>query len=96
MGGIGLALAAFYIWAATIIPESVMADVEGPATFPIIIAVIIASCSVWFILQPDPEPVRPSPNPLAEIGFAVADCLLCAILLAKLGFLICTARASAT
>lgn len=72
-----------------------MADAEGPATFPIIIAVIIAICLVWFNLRPTREPVRPSPNPLAEIGFAVAVCLLQAILLAKLSLLICTARASA-
>ncbi|OWY10401.1 hypothetical protein B6V72_17460 [Thioclava sp. F34-6] len=94
MGGIGLVLAAFYIWAATIIPESFMADVVGPATFPIVIGAIIALCSVWFIFRPDPEPTWPSLNRLAEIGFAIAVCLLYAVLLPKLGFLICTALAS--
>lgn len=94
MGGIGLALSAFYIWAATIIPESFMADVVGAGTFPIIVGAIMALCSVYFIARPDPEPVWPQLNRLAEIGFAIAVCFLYAILLPKLGFLICTAFAA--
>lgn len=94
MGGIGLALSAFYIWAATIIPESFMADVVGASTFPIIVGVIMALCSVFFILRPDADPVWPPLNRLAEIGFAIAVCLLYAVLLPKLGFLICTALAA--
>lgn len=94
MGGIGLALSAFYIWAATIIPESFMADAVGPSTFPIIIGVIMAICALWFIFRPDAEPVWPPLNRLAEIGFAILVCFLYAILLPSLGFLICTALAS--
>ncbi|MEI4472255.1 tripartite tricarboxylate transporter TctB family protein [Frigidibacter sp. MR17.24] len=94
MGGIGLALSLFYIWAATIIPESFMADVIGPSTFPIIIGVLMAVCSLVFIARPDPDPVWPPLNRLAEIGFAILVCFLYAQLIDELGFAICTALAS--
>lgn len=95
LGGFGLALAAFYIWAATIIPDSFMADVVGPKTFPIIVGVIIAICSVVFILRPDDAPAWPSFANLAELVFAVAVMMLYAKFLPELGFVICTALATA-
>ncbi|QFS96319.1 Tripartite tricarboxylate transporter TctB family protein [Labrenzia sp. THAF191b] len=94
LGGVGVCLAAFYIWAATIIPKSFMADVIGPSTFPIIIGVILAVCSTVFILKPDPAPDWPSAGPLLEIAFAVAVMLAYAHLLPELGFVISTAIAT--
>lgn len=94
MGMIGLALSGFYLWAASIIPESFMMDAIGPSTFPNIIAIIFGICSIYFIARPDPEPRWPTLNRLAEIGFTVVVCLLYAILLPHLGFLISTAFAA--
>jgi putative tricarboxylic transport membrane protein len=95
LGGIGLALALFYMWAATIIPESFISDAIGPKTFPIVIGVILALASAFFILRPDPEPAWPALNRLVEIGFAVAVMFLYAVFLPELGFLIATTIAAA-
>lgn len=94
-GGVGLALAAFYIWAATIIPASFMADVIGPSTFPIIIGVLMALCSVWFLLRPDAEPAWPGRAGLLEIVCAFAAMMLYAMLLPELGFIVSTIFATA-
>ncbi|MBO6773560.1 MULTISPECIES: tripartite tricarboxylate transporter TctB family protein [unclassified Thalassospira] len=94
MGIIGLALSGFYLWAASIIPESFMMDAIGPSTFPNIIAAIFGICSIYFIARPDPEPRWPALNRLAEIGFTVVVCLFYAILLPHLGFVISTALAA--
>lgn len=94
MGGVGLALSIFYIWAATIIPESFMSDVVGPKTFPYIVGLILGTCSVYFVLRPDPEPLWPNLNRLAEIFFAILVMLAYAWVLPKAGFLIATAVAT--
>lgn len=90
LGGVGLALAAFYAWAATIIPEPFSADAVGPAGFPYIIAIVLALSSVYFVLKPDPEPRWPALNRLAEIGFALLVMFAYAWALPVLGFLIST------
>ena len=95
LGGIGLALAIFYAWSATLIQESFMTDAIGPKVFPWIIAVILGLCSLYFLLKPDPEPSWPSFNRMAEIGFAVLVSFLYAWVLPELGFLISTTLASA-
>ena len=95
LGGIGLALAIFFAWAATLIQESFMTDAVGPKVFPWIIAGLLAICSLVFLLNPDPEPRWPSFNRLAEIGFAALVSFLYAWVLPELGFLIATALASA-
>lgn len=94
-GGVGLALAAFYIWAATIIPTSFMADVIGPGTFPIIIGIVMALCSVYFLLRPDAEPAWPQRGGLLEIACAFAAMMLYAMLLPELGFVVSTILATA-
>jgi len=94
LGGCGLALAAFYIWAATIIPESFMADAIGPKAFPIIIGLILAICSLVFLLRPDPEPQWPTFANFFEILLAVAVMLIYAMLLPELGFVIPTVLAT--
>ena len=95
LGGVGLALAAFYIWAATIIPDSFMMDAIGPRTFPIIIGLVLALCSLIFILRPDEDPVWPDVAGLLEILAAVVVMLLYAKLLPEVGFVIATIFATA-
>lgn len=94
LGGLGLALSIFFIWAATTIPESFMTDAIGPKTFPIIIGVILGLSSLVFLWKPDPEPHWPDLGRLAEIGFAVVVTFLYAVFLPQLGFLVATTLAA--
>jgi len=93
-GCIGLALAALFIWRATLIEETFMADVVGPKTFPIILACMLAAASVASILKPDAEPHWPAARNLIEIAISVAVLVAYAVFLPDLGFLIATALAA--
>lgn len=94
-GMFGLGLAAFYIWAASIIPDSFMSDVIGPRAFPYMVGAVIAITSVIFILRPDPEPVWPVFRDFAEIAFAAAVMFAYAWVLPQVGFVIATVFATA-
>jgi putative tricarboxylic transport membrane protein len=94
-GGIGLALAAFFIWQATQIQLSFISDPVGPRTFPIIIGVLLGLSSLAMILRPDPKPHWPSAARLAEIGAAVLVLVAYSQALPTLGFLISTALTAA-
>lgn len=94
-GVVGLCLAAFYIWAASIVPDSFMVDVIGPRTFPYIVGGVLAVCSLVFVLQPDPEPHWPVMRDFMEIGFAAAVMFLYAWVLPAIGFAISTVFATA-
>ncbi|MEI4488701.1 tripartite tricarboxylate transporter TctB family protein [Frigidibacter sp. MR17.14] len=94
-GAIGLALAVFYYWSATIIPDSFMADAIGPKTFPMIIAVVLGVCSLVFLFRPDPEPIWPRMRDFAEILAAFVVMMLYAQLLPVLGFVAATIFATA-
>lgn len=93
-GGIGLALAAFFIWQATQIQLSFISDPVGPKSFPIIIGLVLGLSSAVIMLRPDPKPSWPSLGRLAEIGGAVLVLVVYAYLLPVLGFVIATALAS--
>ncbi|PIW26008.1 MAG: tripartite tricarboxylate transporter TctB family protein [Rhodospirillales bacterium CG15_BIG_FIL_POST_REV_8_21_14_020_66_15] len=94
-GGIGVALACFFIWQATTIELSFISDPVGPRTFPVIIGIILGFSSLIVLIKPDLEPEWPSFMRLFEIGTAVAVMVAYALLLSKLGFVITTALASA-
>lgn len=94
-GLFGVALAAFYLWAASIIPDSFMVDVIGPRAFPYIIGTVLAICSLYFLLRPDAEPDWPILANLIEILFATAVMFLYAWSLSKVGFAIATVFATA-
>jgi putative tricarboxylic transport membrane protein len=93
-GGIGLALALFFIWQATLIQESFISDEVGPKTFPIIIGVILGLASIYFLIKPDPSPTWPAFGRLAEIIMAVLVLCAYALALPEVGFLIATAFAA--
>ena len=95
LGGCGLVLAVFYIWAATIIPQSFMSDVIGAKTFPIIIGLILAACSLFCIFRPDADPIWPNFAGVFEILCAVVVMLIYAQMLPEAGFLIATVFATA-
>ncbi len=94
-GLFGLALAAFYLWATSIIPDSFMIDVVGPRAFPYIVGTILVICSLYFLLRPDAEPDWPILANLIEIVFATAVMFLYAWALSKVGFVIATVFATA-
>ncbi len=71
-GGIGLLLAAFFIWQATQIQVSFISDPVGPKTFPIIIGLLLGISSLAVLLKPDPKPDWPAPGRLVEFGIATA------------------------
>ena len=89
-GGIGIALAVFFIWQATLIQESFISDEVGPKTFPIVIGTVLVLSSLYCLLRPDPAPSWPAFGRLAEIGLAVAVMIAYAMALPELGFLIAT------
>lgn len=89
-GVIGLLLAAFYAWSASIIQESFLSDVVGPKTFPYVIAAMMALASLYFLLRPDPEPDWPGPPKLLEIGASVAVMIAYALVLPETGFIVAT------
>ena len=93
-GGIGLLLAAFFIWGATQIELSFISDPVGPRTFPMIIGAVLGLASLVILLRPDAEPHWPPLGRIAEIAGAVAVMVAYALLLPKLGFVIATAGAS--
>lgn len=94
-GGVGLLLAAFFIWGATQIELSFISDPVGPRTFPMIIGTILGLASLVIVLRPDAEPDWPRLGRVAEIAGAVAVMVAYALLLPDLGFVIATALASA-
>lgn len=93
-GGIGLILALFFAWQASIIEESFLTDAVGPKAFPYMIAAVMALASVYFLLKPDPAPHWPTFGRLAEIGLAVVVMFAYAELLPVVGFVIATAVAA--
>jgi putative tricarboxylic transport membrane protein len=94
-GLFGLALAAFYFWATSIIPDSFMVDVVGPRTFPYIVGAVLAICSLYILFRPDAEPDWPNLMNFIEIIFATAVMFLYGWALSKVGFVIATVFATA-
>ena len=95
MGGVGLLLAAFFIWQATLIQESFISDPVGPKIFPIIIGGLVALSSLTILFRPDDEPEWPEFNRLFEVGLTVAVMIAYAYALPIAGFVLSTAVAAA-
>lgn len=94
-GGIGLALAAFFVWGATQIELSFISDPVGPRVFPIIIAMVLGLASLVILVRPDAAPAWPAAGRLLEIAMAAAVMVAYALALAEIGFVIATAVAAA-
>jgi putative tricarboxylic transport membrane protein len=93
-GGIGLALAAFFIFQATRIELSFITDPVGPRIFPIIIGLALGLASLVILIRPDAPPAWPSSGRLLEIGMAIVVMIAYALLLPELGFVVSTALAA--
>jgi putative tricarboxylic transport membrane protein len=95
LGGVGLVLAALYIWQTTVIQESFISDPVGPKGFPLIIGGLLALASLAVVLRPDAAPQWPQLGRLLEIAVAVAVFVAYAMFLPGLGFVAATTLASA-
>lgn len=94
MGGVGLLLAAFFIWQATLIQESFISDPVGPKIFPIIIGGLVGLSSLAIFFKPDDEPAWPDFSRLFEVGLTVAVMIAYAYALPSAGFVVSTAVAA--
>ncbi|MCO6185237.1 tripartite tricarboxylate transporter TctB family protein [Rhizobium sp. L1K21] len=95
LGGIGLLVAAFYIWQSTLVELSFITDPVGPKTFPIMIGIVLALASLAMIFSPDANPHWPQAAKLLEIGISAAVMVAYVYLLPAAGFVIATALAAA-
>lgn len=91
LGGICVALAIFYVWAATQIRLSFISDPVGPRTFPTIVGILFGLSGLVLMLRPDPDPAWPNAGRLAEIAAAVILLAGYASLLPRFGFVATTA-----
>ena len=94
-GGIGLALAVFFVWQANLIELSFISDPVGPRTFPVIIGTLLGVASLVILVRPDAAPQWPRASRLFEIAVSVAVMVAYALLLPEIGFVIATAFAAA-
>lgn len=94
LGGLGLALAAFFIFQATRIQTSFISDPVGAKTFPIIIGVVFGISSLVILLRPDAPPKWPDRARFLELLLAAIVLVAYALLLQRIGFVIATALAS--
>ena len=93
-GGLGVALAAFFIWQAQLVELSFISDPVGPRTFPTIIGALLGLSSLVILVRPDAVAHWPPAGRLLEIGMAVAVMVAYAMLLPELGFIIATSAAA--
>ncbi len=94
-GGIGLALAVFFIWGATQIELSFISDPVGPRKFPILIGIILGLASLAVLIRPDAAPAWPTAGRLIEIAVSAAVMVAYALALPEIGFVIATTLAAA-
>lgn len=94
-GVIGLLLAGFYAWQATLIQESFIQDPVGPKAFPFMIAAVLGLASLVFVIRPDPAPDWPAAGRIFEIAISVAVMIAYALALPEAGFVASTAVAAA-
>jgi putative tricarboxylic transport membrane protein len=94
-GGLGVLLAAFFIWQAQLIELSFISDPVGPRTFPVIIGAVLGLSSLVVLVRPDTIVHWPPAGRLLEIAMSVAVMVAYALLLPELGFVIATVAASA-
>lgn len=94
LGGLVLVLALAFVVGATQIKAAIVFDPLGPATFPIIIGVMLGLAALYPIVRPDPAPDWPSARGVFEIVLALVILVAYAQLLKPLGFVLATALAA--
>ena len=96
-GLIMLVIAVAYYYGATRFPVPFGgSEAVGPETFPKLLAVILAICSLYMIVKPDPDNHWPASRTFVELGIAVVTLIVYALLLEPLGFIVSTTLAVGT
>lgn len=90
--GLGLlVLAVAYGWTAQQFPVPFGgAGSVGPETFPTILSVILAGCSLYLIVKPDPDAQWPVGKTALELVVSVVVLVVYALLMGPIGFVIST------
>lgn len=96
-GLVMLVIAVAYYYGATQFPVPFGgSEAVGPETFPKLLAVILAICSLYMIVKPDPDNHWPASRTFVELGIAVVTLIVYALLLEPLGFIVSTMLAVGT
>jgi len=96
-GLVMLVVAVAYYYGATQFPVSFGgSEAVGPETFPKILGVVLAVCSLYMIVKPDPDNHWPAARTFLELGIAIAMLVVYALLLEPLGFILSTTLAIGT
>ncbi|OLO08467.1 tricarboxylic transporter [Salinicola sp. MH3R3-1] len=96
-GLVMLVIAVAYYYGATQFPVPFGgSEAVGPETFPKLLAVILAVCSLYMIVKPDADNPWPVATTFLELGIAVVVLIAYALLLEPLGFIISTMLAVGT
>ncbi|MEC8916389.1 tripartite tricarboxylate transporter TctB family protein [Salinicola sp. LHM] len=96
-GLVMLVIAVAYYYGATQFPVPFGgSEAVGPETFPKLLAVILAICSLYMIVKPDPDNHWPASRTFVELGIAVVTLIVYALLLEPLGFIVSTTLAVGT
>ena len=96
-GLVMLVIAVAYFYGATQFPVPFGgSEAVGPETFPKILGVVLAICSLYMIVKPDPDNHWPALRTFAELGIAVVVLVFYALLLEPLGFILATMLAVGT
>ncbi len=85
-----LVMTAIYAVMAATIDVSFQYEPLGPKAWPLVLAVIVAVCTILVILRPDGEPEWPPAETLRKAGIMLLGLVLYAVLLEPLGFMITT------
>lgn len=92
-----LALAVAYGWGAQQFSEPFGGgEAVGPRTFPTILAVVLAACSLYLIVRPDPGNPWPKGRTALEMLIAVAVLIAYTLILEPVGFIVATMLAIGT
>lgn len=96
-GLVMLVIAVAYYYGATQFPVPFGgSEAVGPETFPKLLAAILAICSLYMIVKPDPDNHWPVARTFLELGIAVVVLIAYALLLEPLGFILSTTLAVGT
>ncbi|MEZ4661974.1 MAG: tripartite tricarboxylate transporter TctB family protein [Caldilineaceae bacterium] len=86
-----LIFAVAYTWQASTLKSSLPADPLGPGAFPLILGILLAICSVWMILRPDPNPTWPPVASWVQMSIIIGSLVVYANIMRPVGFVIATA-----
>ena len=90
-GVVLLVVAIWYIIESTTLKvPTAVADNLGPGAFPLILGIILAICSIFLIIRPDPDPAWPGPMAWVKMGLIIVSFIVYAYIMEPLGFIVTT------